>query len=150
MQFKFLCEIEGLLWGQSLVERAGGVRIQVILDQPNPIDIPLTCFNQLLHKRSRIDGCASHSDLDKTPVASWFEGKQHTTGSLAHIFVILTCGPAGCHGDGYQTLVNELTRAFIKTYDWLARIIGLLVKRQKIFHMPNEIASNFPDAPALD
>jgi hypothetical protein len=120
------------------------------LDKPNPLDPSITGFDQLLHERSIIDGRASPSDLDNTPAAQWFEGHQYTTGSLAHIFVILTCGPARFHGDGYQNLVNELTGSFIKTHDGLARIIGLFVQRQHIFPMPNEIASNVPDTPALD
>ena len=149
MQFKFLRELEGFLRGQRLVERTGGMSIQVILDKPNPIDPSITGFAQLLHERRRIAGRASHADLDKTPAAQWFEGHQHTTGSLANIFVILTFGPAGFHGDGDQNLVKELTGSFIKTHDRLTRIIGLFVQRQNIFHMPNEIASNVPDAPAL-
>ena len=136
--------------GPTPGRKSRGVRIQVILDQPNPIDTPITCFNQLLHKRSIIACRASHSDLGKTPAASWFEGNQHTTGSLAHICVILTFGPTGFHGDWCQHLVNEWTRTLIKTHDWLARIIGLFVKRQKSFHRPHEIASNVPDAPTLD
>jgi hypothetical protein len=45
---------------------------------------------------------------------------------------------------------NELTGSFITTYVWLARIIGVFVQRQHIFHMPHELTRHFPDAPALD
>ena len=97
-QCKLLREIAGLLRGQRLVERAGGGRMQVILDQPHPIDTPRMRIDQRWHERRIIDGRASHSDLAKTPVPQRFEGKQHTTRSLANLCVILTCGPAGFHG----------------------------------------------------
>ena len=97
-QFNCLREIAGLLRGQRLVERAGGGRMQVILDQPHPSALPITCFQQRVHERRIINGRAAHADLGKTPTAQGFEGTQYTTGALAHIFVILTCGPARFHG----------------------------------------------------
>ena len=69
---------------------------------------------------------------------------------MRNIFVILTFGPAGLHRDGSKNLVKELIGSFIKTHDRLTGIIRLFVQRQNIFHRPNEIARNVPDAPALD
>ena len=57
-----------------------------------------------------LPGKSSELDLGHIqPAAQWFEGHQHTAGSLANIFVILTFDPARVQGDGYQNPVHELT-----------------------------------------
>src|SRR5215472_9961311 len=99
------------------------MRIQIVLDEPNPIDIPIMRFDQLFHEQRIIDRSASRPDLDKAPASQRFKGDKNTTGPLPLIFVILTFDPARVHRDRRDNLTNELTGPFIKTHDWSKRIV---------------------------
>ena len=109
--------LECFLRGKSVVKHTRGMGVQVVVDELNPLDGRVIRFYQFLHECGVVNCRALLADLNKAPAPQRLEGEQNTTGALALIFVIVTCGPARIqlratgvlhhNGNGERHLPNE-------------------------------------------
>jgi len=105
--------------------------------------------HEVLQKLRIIHRCAPGADLDVTNPSVGLERQQDTAGAMPLIFIIGTSRGPRSHGQGHQHIAQELAGALIITEQGRARIIGTGILIQDVFHVPEILAGNLADAPAL-
>jgi hypothetical protein len=78
-----------------------------------------------------------------------FERQQHTAEPMPFIFMISALGLTRLQWERDQQITQQLTRSLVITAQRDERIIWARLLRQDIRHVPEIIASNLADAPAL-
>jgi hypothetical protein len=133
---------------QYLIERAGRMRIQIILDQPDAVNSRIMQAQEVLQKVRIIDRSASRPGLHVAKPSVGLERQQDTAGAVALIFIIHAPGLSRLHGERDQDIAQQLTRTLIITEQRRAGVIraGVLIK--DIFQVPEILAGNLPEAPA--
>ncbi len=147
---ELLSPLERFLRGKSVGKRTRSRAVHVVWDELHPSDGRGRRFDQFLPACRVVHRRAWRADLDKAPASQRLEGKQHTTGALALLGVIVTCGPARLHRYRPKHIAQELTGAFSKTEDGTSKIISLFVPIQDLVPRPHVVTGHFPAAPACD
>jgi len=88
VKLKFLSKLKGLICWQHLIERAGGMGIEIILHQTDILHMRIMSVDQIFHKVSIVDSGSSFSNFHIAEAPMGFKSKQDTTGAILFIFII--------------------------------------------------------------
>ena len=124
--------------------------VYVILHKANRRDVRIMSSHKLFHKKSIVNGGPSFPSMEDTPTSHRLKSDQHTASLMTLILVVFTLQFPRLHWNRCQNITHTLAWPFVKTYDWLPWIIGLLVNVENILHMPDGVARDFSYPPTLD
>ena len=132
---------------KGLVEGAGRVGRQVILDDPYALGVGIMDIGEFAHALGVVFGCAPLGDFDLAPRPVDVDADEEIDGAVAAILVIVAFELARFGRDRLAHLADELDRALVEA-DHRPRGIGRFgIEVEHIFHAGDIFAVDLGNAP---
>src|SRR5215207_7403325 len=132
---------------ESLVEGAGRVARQVVLDDPDRVGVWIVNIDEFAHALGVILGGAPLGDLDLAPRPIGVEKDKEIDGAVTAILVIVSFKLAWRGRDGLAHLADQLDRALVEADHRPLGIRCFGVKVEHVFHAGDIFAIDPGDAP---
>src|SRR5712691_10448833 len=140
----------GLGWLERLIQRRGGVGVEVVLHQHDLLGAGVVDLEQVLDAVCPVDAGAPVADHDVAPAAQRLADHKQVADPAALVLIVLPGWPAWFRRAGRADLGHQLAAGLIQADLRAARIIGPGVNLQHVLHPPAELGILAGrDAPAL-
>src|SRR5215217_402451 len=133
--------------GKGLIQRGGGVGIEVIHDQSNYVRLWKMHVDQLLHLHGEVMLRAACCDVDVPPPTQRLDEEEEICRAFAAILIIVSSGLSRPGRQGVPCLTDQLHRTFLKTDLRTPPIIRLGIQIQHILHVPDKVRTDAGNAP---
>jgi len=148
MKLKALRQGEGFCCTEALVKRAGRMRVEVVLHDPDLLSFWVS-GSQLFHKQCVFLFGPAVKDLRHSPPGLWFNRHQQCARAIFLVSIMLAHGLACFHLKTCHLLANQETWALIEANHWILLIIRQGIKRENLFHARDERGVHRAYAPLL-
>src|SRR5438445_11323657 len=132
---------------KGLVQRGGGVRIEMIDDQSNHVRLWKMHVDQLLHLHGKVILRTACCDVDVAPPTQRLDEEKEIGRAFAAILIIVSSGLSRSGWQGLPRLTEQLHRTFITTDVRTPYIIRLSIHIQHILPMPDKVRTDAGNAP---
>jgi len=92
---------------------------------------------------------ATFTHLDIAKARAGLKREERATRAVLPILIMVPLRFARAQGYDPSDIVNQKARPFIEAEYGIPKIVGELILRKHIFHMPDIIARKVPDTPLL-
>jgi len=138
-------EALGLRGRERLVERGGGVGIELVHDQDELVRLPVATVHQVPHEMRPVLAPAPVGDCHLAPTAERLEGHEQVGRAVAHVFAVVAFGPPGtvivCRARRQRgaQLADQLLAALVQADHRPLRVMPAVVDLQHVFHVEHEL-----------
>jgi hypothetical protein len=140
----------GLGGRESFVERAGGVRVEVIHHQHDLLGVRVVHVDQLFDAARPIQAGPPLGDRDGSPAAQGLAAEEEVGRPAALVLVIHPLPVAGACRARRSRVGQELLADLVHADLWALGVVGSGVDLQHVLHAPDELAAGLGwDAPPL-
>gem|GEM_PF-6958404 len=134
---------------QMGVKRAIFVRVQIILNQVNLLNISVIRTDNVVQKFRIIGTCALFSRVGVTNALIQVVNQQDHTSTLPDILVVFSGSFTGFDPKANDYIIQKLTRAFVETQPGTPGINWPVVNDQYVLHFSQILAIYLADTPLL-
>lgn len=117
----------GFVRGKDLVQGGGGMGIEVIHDQPDPLRRREVVIDQQPHLLGEVLFGPPFRDVDMTPTAQGLHEQKQIRGAFAFVFTVIARRLPGASRQRMAGFAGQLHRAFVKTHLRIPGIIGFSI-----------------------
>ena len=119
---------------EHFIESGRAMNVEIVQHHANTFGLRKVDIDQLLHPMRKVVTSAACSHHDAPPFGQWLKVIEQVAGAVALVFIVIALWPAWFDGARLTGFTNQLVRAFIKADHRTARIIGLGIEVEHIFH----------------
>jgi hypothetical protein len=123
--------------------------VQLVKNHSNDLHFNMNFVHQPFHTVGKILHCMAFGGPDMSLTSQRFKEKVQISHTITFIFVIVTFSQSRFGRQANPSLLNQLFKPFIKTDQWVVRIIGLFILIKHIFHASHILRACFGNAPHL-
>jgi len=134
---------------KGFVESRRGMNVQVVHDHPNPFRARKMHIRQFTHLFSKINPGPPFGHRNVTPALERLERGKQVASSVPLIFIVVTHRLTWFGGEWLACFADQLIRAFVEADHRKARIIGLRIEVEHIFHVPHKVWTDAWNAPLV-
>jgi len=138
MDLQLVREAFGLRGRKGLIQRRGGMGVQVVHHQHDALRAGIVDIDQLADHMREVDGGALVRHRHMPPPPQRFGEHEQVGDAVAHVLVVLPCRQPRCWGQRRADLADELLARFIEADLREARVVGPLVDGEDILHLTDE------------
>ena len=144
---QLLREPPGLWCREGGVERSGGVGVQVIDHKSDACSVGELLVDEPPDHLGDVLLAMMVGDEHVAPCTPGTEDNEETFRATSFVLIVVACCPTGTWWDRSNDVTEELVRAFIEADNRMERIVRLSIEIKDVFHAPEEVRSDFTQAP---